>query len=285
VMTLVAAFIVWAAYFFPKDPLFYWKGIQTVNRDRGVQPYFYLLGTLKPGGWKTYLLIAWLVKTPIPSLLLTVAAVAMSIKGWRTTWFDEAFLVVPAVGYFFFYSMFADNIGVRYLIPCFPFLYIFTGRVVQGLRSASLVYKLLFSALLAWNVSEYVAIAPDHLSYFNQIAGGADNGMEWLSDSNLDWGQGLIQLRRFLEEQKISDYAYFYFGTADPEYYGIRGRRIEGFDFVIRPTRGVVIMSSHLVTRARDVLDRVFGNGPLNWLRRQEPVHIVGHAYYVYEIR
>jgi dolichyl-phosphate-mannose-protein mannosyltransferase len=285
VMTLVAAFIVWAAYFFPKDPLFYWKGIQTVNRDRGVQPYFYLLGTLKPGGWKTYLLIAWLVKTPIPSLLLTVAAVVMSIKGWRTTWFDEAFLVVPAVGYFFFYSMFADNIGVRYLIPCFPFLYIFIGRVVQGLRSASLVYKLLFSALLAWNVSEYVAIAPDHLSYFNQIAGGADNGMEWLSDSNLDWGQGLIQLRRFLEEQKISDYAFFYFGTADPAYYGIRGRRIEGFDFVIRPTRGVVIMSSHLVTRARDVLDRVFGNGPLNWLRRQEPVHIVGHAYYVYEIR
>jgi Dolichyl-phosphate-mannose-protein mannosyltransferase len=285
VMTLVAALIVWAVYFFPKDPLFYWKGIQSVNRDRGVQPYFYLLGTLKPGGWKSYLLIAWLVKTPIPSLLLTIAAVVMSFKGWRAAWLDEAFLIVPAVGYFLFYSMFADNIGVRYLIPCFPFLYIFTGRVVQGLRSAPHVYKLLFCALLALNVSEYAAIAPDHLSYFNQIAGGADNGMEWLSDSNVDWGQGLIQLRRFLEEQKITDYAYFYFGTGDPEYYGIRGRRIDGFDFVIRPTRGVVIMSSHLVTRARDVLDRVFGNGPLNWLRHQAPVHIVGHAYYVYEIR
>src|SRR6185295_11627876 len=107
-MTLLAAVFVWAIYFFPKDPLFYWKGIQAVNRDRGVQPYFYLLGTLKPGGWKAYLLIAWLVKTPIPSLLLTVAAAAMSIKGWRTTWFDEAFIVVPAVGYFLFYSMFAD---------------------------------------------------------------------------------------------------------------------------------------------------------------------------------
>jgi hypothetical protein len=285
VMTLVAAFVVWAAYFFPKDPLFYWKGIQAVNRDRGVQPYFYLLGTLKPGGWKAYLLVAWLVKTPIPSLLLMVAAVAMSIKGRRAPWIDEAFLVVPAVGYFLFYSMFADNIGVRYLIPCFPFFYIFTGRIVEGLRSAARVYKFLFCALLSWNVSEYAAIAPDHLSYFNQIAGGSDHGMEWLSDSNVDWGQGLIQLRRFLEEQKITDYAYFYFGTADPEFYGIRGRRIEGFDFVIRPTRGVVIMSSHLVTRARDVLDRVFGNGPLNWLRRQAPVHIVGHAYYVYEIR
>jgi len=284
-MTLVAAVLVWAIYFFPKDPLFYWKGIQAVNRDRGVQPYFYLIGTLKPGGWMSYLLIAWLVKTPIPSLLLTVAAVAMSFKGWRATWLDEAFLIVPATGYFLFYSLFADNIGVRYVIPCFPFLYIFTGRVVQRLRSAPRVHKLLFCGLLVWNVSEYVAIAPDHLSYFNQIAGGAENGMEWLSDSNVDWGQGLIQLRRFIEDQKITDYAYFYFGTADPEYYGIRGRRIEGFDFVIHPTRGVVIMSSHLVTRARDVLDRAFGNGPLNWLRHQAPVHIVGHAYYVYEIR
>jgi dolichyl-phosphate-mannose-protein mannosyltransferase len=283
-MTLVAVVIVWAIYFFPKDPLFYWKGIQTVNRDRGTQPYFYLMGTLKPGGWKSYLLIAWLLKTPIPSLLLGVAAVVMLFNGRRATWLDEAFLIVPATGYFLFYSIFADNIGVRYLIPCFPFLYIFTGRVVQGIRSVPRVQKLLFCALLAWNVSEYAAITPDHLSYFNQIAGGADNGMEWLSDSNVDWGQGLIQLRQFLEDQKITDYAYFYFGTADPEYYGVRGRRIEGFDFVIRPTRGVVIMSTHLVTRARDVLDRVFGNGPLNWLRRQAPVHIVGHAYYVYEI-
>ncbi len=79
-MTLVAAVIVWAIYFFPKDPLFYWKGIQAVNRDRGVQPYFYLMGTLKPGGWKSYLLVAWLVKTPIPSLLLVVAAVVMSVQ-------------------------------------------------------------------------------------------------------------------------------------------------------------------------------------------------------------
>jgi hypothetical protein len=284
-MTLVAAVVVWAIYFFPTDPLFYWKGIQSVNRDRGTHPYFYLMGELRPGGWTSYLLIAWLVKTPIPSLLMTVAALVMLFKGTRASRLDEAFLIVPAAGYFLFYSHFADNIGVRYLIPCFPFLFIFTGRIVQGLYFAPRLLKLLFVALLAWNLSEHVVIAPDHLSYFNQIAGGAENGIEWLSDSNVDWGQGLIQLRQFIERSGITDYAYFYFGTADPEYYGIRGRRIEGFDFVIRPTRGVVIMSSHLVTRARDVLDRVFGNSPLNWLRHQTPTHIVGHAYYVYEIR
>ena len=283
-ITAVASVFVWATYFFPSDPLFYWKGIQAVNRDRGLQPLFYLMGELKPGGWKAYFLIAWLVKTPIPTLLLLGSAFLMLARGRRANWLDEAFLLIPVVAYFLFYSLFADNLGVRYLIPCFPFLFIFVGRIGQQLCSARGVYKLLAGVLLAWNVSEYVTIAPDHLSYFNQIAGGSEKGLEWLSDSNLDWGQGLIQLRRFIQEQKIVDYAYFYFGTADPEYYGIRGRRIEDFDFFIRPTRGIVIISSHLVTRARIILDRVFGNGPLNWLRHQKPAAIVGHAYYVYEI-
>jgi hypothetical protein len=112
-MTLVAAVFVWTIYFFPKDPLIYWKGIQAVNRDRGAQPYFYLMGTLKPGGWKSYLLVAWLVKTPIPSLL-TVAAVVMSFRdgGQRgLTKFSLSFLPQVTSSS----SLFADNIGVRYL--------------------------------------------------------------------------------------------------------------------------------------------------------------------------
>ena len=285
VMMGLAAVFLWAIYFFPRDPLFYWKGIQAVNRDRTATAHFYMMGMLKPGGWKFYLLIAWLVKTPIPFLLLFIFAVGAWLKGSRSTLLDEAFLIVPAVSYFVFYSLFADNLGIRYLIPCFPFLIIFTARTVVKLSGAGRLQKLLLALLLFWNVLEYAAIAPDHLSYFNQAAGGSDKGLEWLSDSNVDWGQGLIQLQRFIQDRGITDYAYFYFGTADPEYYGIRGRRITNFDFVIRPTRGLVVLSAHIIPRARSVLDRAFGNGPLNWLRHQAPVHIVGHAYYVYEIR
>lgn len=281
----IAALFVWAIYFFPNDPLFYWKGIQAVNRDRGATAHFYLMGTLKPGGWKSYLLIAWLVKTPIPSILILLLSIGAWFRRKRAALLDEAFIVVPAVSYFLFYSLLADNIGVRYLIPCLPFLFIFVGRVTADLARAGRLQKLLAGAVLCWYVSEYAAIAPDHLSYFNQAAGGPEKGLEWLSDSNVDWGQGLIQLQRFVQKHGIRDYAYFYFGTADPEYYGIKGRRIEGFDFVVRPTKGIVIMSAHIIPRARNVLDRAFGDGPLNWLRHQAPVQIVGHAFYVYEIR
>jgi Dolichyl-phosphate-mannose-protein mannosyltransferase len=284
-MMLLAAAVLWTLYFFPKDPSAYWKGIQLVNQDRGSSPYFYLMGELRPGGWDSYFLIAWLVKTPIPALVLLGAGLVMLASGRRARWLDEAFLLVPAVSYFIFYSVFADNIGVRYLIPCFPFLFIFAGRLAQIVERARPLRSLLLGTLLVWSLVEYMTIMPDHLSYFNQVAGGAEGGVEWLDHSNLDWGQGLMQLQKFIQENAIEDYAYFYFGTADPGYYGIKGRRITDFEFLLRPTRGLVILSVHFIPRGRDVLDRVFGRGPLNWLRHQNPIQIVGHAFYVYEIR
>ncbi len=282
---VLAVAVLWALYLFPKDPSLYWKGIQLVNQDHGSNPYFYLMGELRPGGWNFYFVIAWLVKTPIPTLLLSWCRACDALSGRRTDLARRSISFVPAVSYFRFYSVFADNIGVRYLIPCFPFLLISAGRLVPGVEQARPLRKWLFGAVLAWSLSEYLMILPDHLSYFNQVAGGAEGGMEWLDHSNLDWGQGLIQLQKFIQENQIEDYAYFYFGTADPEYYGIHGRRITDFEFLLRPTRGLVILSAHFIPRGRDVLDRVFGRGPLNWLRHQKPIHVVGHSLYVYEIR
>lgn len=281
----LASVVVWFLYMCPKDPLFYWRGIQLVHQDHPANSNFYLMGSLKPGGWKLYLLVAWLVKTPIPSMILLGAAVVMFFRGRRSSLLDEAFLIIPALGFFIFYSIFGDNIGVRYLIPCFPFFFIFTGRLVTEIARCKRVYKLALASLLIWYLTEYVAIMPDHLSYFNQIAGGPEGGIEWLDNSNVDWGQGLFQLRDFIEGNGIEDYAFFYFGVADPTYYGIHGRRIEDFSFMLRPTYGTVILSAHGIPRARDVLKRAFGDGPLNWLKHTRPWAIVGHAYYVYEIR
>ena len=215
-MMLLAVAVLWALYLFPKDPSIYWKGIQLVNQDRGSDPYFYLMGELRPRGWNFYFVIAWLVKTPIPTLLLSGAGLVMLLRGRRAHWLDEAFLFVPAVSYFIFYSVFADNIGVRYLIPCFPFLFISAGRLVPVVERASLLRKLLLGAMLAWSLSEYLTIMPDHLSYFNQVAGGAAGGMEWLDHSNLDWGQGLIQLQKFIQGKSDRRLCLFLFWNCRP---------------------------------------------------------------------
>jgi hypothetical protein len=76
--------------------------------------------------------------------------------------------------------------------------------------------------LLLLQAAVALRVWPYHLAYFNEIAGGPDNGWRWLVDSNLDWGQDLVGLRRRLAAMGNPEINLFYFGTADPDYYGIR---------------------------------------------------------------
>jgi hypothetical protein len=38
------------------------------------------------------------------------------------------------------------------------------------------------------------------MSYFNEAVGGPENGHAYLVDSNIDWGQDLFFLRRWLDK-------------------------------------------------------------------------------------
>jgi hypothetical protein len=69
---------------------------------------------------------------------------------------------------------------------------------------------------------ETMAARPYFLSFFNRLAGGPAGGLDILSDSNLDWGQGLVALRRWMDERSVGQVNLCYFGSADPAAYGIR---------------------------------------------------------------
>ena len=58
-------------------------------------------------------------------------------------------------------------------------------------------------ALLAWHVGESVAIRPNYLAYFNQLAGGPSQGYKHLADSSLDWGQDLPALKQWLDREGL----------------------------------------------------------------------------------
>ena len=278
IMITIALLVVWAIYLFPSDPFIYLKGLRLVNQDHDPNFSYYLMGMLKPGGWSGYFLVAWLVKTPIPALLLFMLSVGFFLTGRRAMWLDEVFLIVPALAFFVGYSLTADNIGFRYLIPCFPFVAIFTSRILSEALTCRLVPKIVLAAMLSWYVVEFLSIYPDHLSYFNQIAGGYHRGPEWLDDSNVDWGQGLIQLREYLQTQKLTTYSLCYFGSADPEYYGIPKRNVTDEMSLPPPHGRTLILSGHYVARAR-ALAPSFAQ---SWILHTAPRAVVGHAYYIY---
>jgi hypothetical protein len=103
-----------------------------------------------------------------------------------------------------------------------------TGR---GLRTLMGIATLV---LLVWHVAESATIRPDYLAYFNQLAGGPSEGYKHLADSSLDWGQDLPALKRWLDREGLQrpgagNVYLSYFGTARPDYYGIRAIPLAGF--------------------------------------------------------
>ncbi len=276
----IAYGVLWVIYLFPHDPFFYLKDMWTVSGDNDVRFQSFLMGELHSGRQLGYFPIAWLVKTPIPSLLLLGAAGILFVRGARADRMEEVFLVLSAIALFGGYMLKAGEIGVRYLIPCFPLFFIFAGRVA---RSLSRPAGFAVGALLAWYVVEFVSISPDQLSYFNQIAGGPSGGVRWLDDSNVDWGQGLIQLRAYLEQHPAEHPHLCCFGCFDPLKYGIDATPV-WISTMLTPPRGTLILSAHCLARGAPWLAQEFGDGPRNWLAHTPPKAVVGHAYYVYDL-
>jgi hypothetical protein len=124
------------------------------------------------------------------------------------------------------------NVAHRYLLPIYPLLYLLCGllgadwfRLPRLSRRFGVVAILLIIASCQfvfyppWRPAQ---IHPHYLAYFNEIAGGPRNGYKMLVDSNLDWGQALKPLQRWLAERNITEPIWLsYFGMADPRWYQI----------------------------------------------------------------
>lgn len=210
------------------------------NRLEMSTPSF-LLGRYSDSGWWYYFPVAFVLKTPLASLLLLggclmwIAVQAVRGRDYlRRRWFDLVALLIPAVGYFAIALTTDINLGYRHLLPVLPFLYVLIGVIgweaidfgaARGRRWASVVV----TGALGWLVAVSVWMYPHYLAFFNAPAGGPENGWRALVDSNLDWGQDLDRLSDWLVENEIEPVWLSYFGEARPEYYGIVYRGLDSF--------------------------------------------------------
>jgi hypothetical protein len=110
------------------------------------------------------------------------------------------------------------NIGHRYLLPVYGFLYAWIAAMIARTRRVGLAACIIAVALIA---AESLSAYPHYLAFFNVLSGGSRNGPRYLVDSNIDWGQDLLKLRNYLQESPAPCVALRYFGAADLKYYGM----------------------------------------------------------------
>lgn len=180
----------------------------------------YLNGKFSEKGWIYYFIFAFFYKTPLPLIILILISVFLSFKIDK----KERFLILPAIIYFIFSSLSKKQIGIRYILPFYALIYIYTGRIFlyhNKLKMPLKIKKALLILLLVWYAFSSIKIHPHYIAYFNEIGGGPENGWKHLIDSNIDWGQDLKELREYLKKEGNPELMLNYFGSIFPETYGI----------------------------------------------------------------
>jgi 4-amino-4-deoxy-L-arabinose transferase-like glycosyltransferase len=198
----------------------------------------YLDGKLSQKSWWYYYLMTLVYKLPEGTWALVAAALAAMAfsKRSRATWFDElAVLTVPVFVLFVMSVLTNINLGLRYVLPIFPFLYVGAGKLAPwtsgfhnpGLRRSAWAFV---GISLTATAATTAYIHPHYLAYFNALSGGPDRGAEHLIDSNIDWGQDLVGLRKWLAANAPDErVGLAYFGQVNPRVFEARGNPFDWF--------------------------------------------------------
>ena len=181
----------------------------------------YLLGERSMAGFPFYFPIAFLVKTPLPMVLLTVPAIAALLLGGAARSWARRCIGVASLVYLGVSLAASLNIGQRHLLPLYPFLFIAVGSLAPWVDGTTARNWPRFSLLAAWYVIAWASISPHYLAYFNELSLGPARGDRILADSNLDWGQDVKGLGQWVSEHGVTLLPYAHFGTTRPQYYGI----------------------------------------------------------------
>jgi hypothetical protein len=179
-------------------------------------------------GWASYFPTAFLIKTPVPTIILLFAAL-IYFSHEKNRLMKALFIILPPLFVFLAFSAQKVNIGLRHVLPAYPFIFVLIGSVPSIKTESVKAARAVFYACLVWYAYATAVIFPHQLAYFNEIIGGPKNGYKYLVDSNLDWGQDLAGLKEFMDSNGIDKIKLAYFGFCDPKYYGIDYEYLPGY--------------------------------------------------------
>jgi hypothetical protein len=287
--TLVLAAGVVEVIHTPGGVLEWFEGFWIVlSLDKRGHPAFFL-GQYSDGGWWHYFLVAFALKTPLGSLLLILAALLLLRSGQPLTWRQAAFLLLPVAIWLAVMSRAGINIGLRHILPVYPFLFVIAGRLatVRLLRRAWLNVLLVGLPLLATGASS-LRVAPHQLAYFNELVGGPAQGYRYLSDSNLDWGQDLKGLKAFMDREGVSMIYLAHYDMAPPAAYGIRYQHLPAYGPLGPPPRDLLPLQTGRELLAISAMNLQGVHFPDKnrywWLLDREPVARIGYSIFVYDV-
>ncbi len=133
------------------------------------------------------------------------------------------FLALPALVYLGTAMASPLNIGVRHVLPVFPFAFALAGGGAGWLLGQRRAWAYPVGALLVWHAVASVRMFPNYMPYANVLWGGPSKTHLYFSDSATEWGQELKWVKQWTDAHGVKDcwFAYFPAPFLLPSDYGI----------------------------------------------------------------
>ena len=196
----------------------YLRGLKTLTGEAdGHKAYLNGVSDDTGKGWWYYFPATFVYKTNWVALaLILITIVLFALPTCREKVHlskDEAlFLGIPILIYLlagFGLLGISLNLGVRHLLPIYPFIYIFVGAVGKAIDFHDVKGKIIVLLVMLSYGMIIATNHPNYLSYFN-----ISNADRYLIDSNFDWGQDIEKMTNINTEGLPLYFSYF--GTTTP---------------------------------------------------------------------
>ncbi len=250
------------------------QGIDTqkVDFEKGLESY--LFGTHQKHGWWYYYPIVLALKEPLGTLLLSLFSITafLFVQQYRVSWNDELLIIVPFLAMFaLMMSQTGFSIHPRYLLPALPFFYLFITRMGKAFALQQRLFQFATVFCLVWMTASSLWSYPYSMAYFNEIL-PVQERPKVLLGSNIDWGQNAYFLKQWLEKHPEASPIFV---SADCP---------EGLERIGIKSAGDVPTETTAGRFAISVNELYGSSGQFDWLKKFEPVDIIGYSIYVYHL-
>ena len=297
----------------------------------------YFMGEVSGTAWRSYFPLVYIMKETLVVLFLILVSVLFlawqlppfvhSGQAARRTfdWLGRHFTELAMLCFITMYWIVSIrgnlNIGIRHILPTFPFVYVLisgqVGRIHQWLKKHSVIARspallskvrddvaisdagiphkkplliiawIALAGLCIWYVATNLLAFPSYLTYFNEAWGGSKNGYKYVTDSNYDWGQDLKRLAQWVNQNNIQKINVDYFGGGSPEYYlGDKYQQWWGDKNPAYAKGSYLAVSATFLQQGRANPAPGFDRPTdyYRWLDQYQPVARIGNSIFVYHI-
>ena len=268
------------AHIFPEAYVF---GLADILNENNANPMV-IFGKKYPVGRWYYFPAAFSIKTSLALLILFIVGLLQS-RLYRKHTREMAFLLIPGLGYFAFGMSSGLDIGIRHILPVYPF---FIATAAAGACALATRYPkawLPILGLLALAAADSARVLPNDIAFSNELWGGTDNTYKYLSDSNVDWGQNFKEIRSYIANHHVRQ--CWIAANGNPEIAAaILPCKLLPAPFQVsdRPMEDIPAVIEGTVFLSNEALPDEFP-GIYETIVSTKPVDLIGGATFVYEGR